>query len=65
MIDMLRRHEIQVLRCVGHTWTEIAGLSGVAVRTVRGNQGLVIERGPPAGTSKQDLIEWAIHDFNK
>ena len=35
MIEMLKRHEIQVLRRAGHTWTEIAGLSGVSVRTVR------------------------------
>ena len=32
---MLKRHEIQVLRRAGHTWKEIAGLSGVSVRTVR------------------------------
>lgn len=35
MIDMLKRHEIQVLRKAGHTWMEIAGLSGASVRTVR------------------------------
>jgi transposase len=35
MIDMLKRHEVQVLRRAGHTWTEIAALSGVSVRTVR------------------------------
>jgi hypothetical protein len=35
MIEMLKRHEIQVLRRAGHTWKEIAGLSGVSVRTVR------------------------------
>jgi hypothetical protein len=28
MIDMLKRHEIQVLRRAGHTWSEIATLSG-------------------------------------
>ena len=33
MIDMLKRHEVQVLRRAGHTWKEIAGLSGVSVRT--------------------------------
>jgi hypothetical protein len=32
---MLKRHEIQVLQKAGHTWMEIAGLSGVSVRTVR------------------------------
>ena len=32
---MLKRHEIQVLRRAGHTWKEIAALSGVSVRTVR------------------------------
>ena len=35
MIDMIKRHEVQVLRRAGHTWKEIAALSGVSVRTVR------------------------------
>jgi transposase len=35
MIEMLKRHEIQVLRRAGHTWQEVATLSGVSVRTVR------------------------------
>jgi len=35
MIDMLKRHEIQVLRRAGHTWKEVAAISGVSVRTVR------------------------------
>lgn len=35
MIEMLKRHEIQVLRRAGHTWKEVATLSGVSVRTVR------------------------------
>ena len=35
MIEMLKRHEVQVLRRAGHTWKEIAALSGVSVRTVR------------------------------
>ena len=35
MIDMLKRHEIQVLRRARHTWTEVAALSGVSIRTVR------------------------------
>lgn len=35
MIDMLKRHEVQVLRRAGHTWKAIAALSGVSVRTVR------------------------------
>jgi transposase len=35
MIDMLKRHEIQVLRRAEHTWTEIARLSGVSEKTVR------------------------------
>ena len=35
MIDMLKRHEIQVLRRAGHTLTEVAHLSGVSVRTVQ------------------------------
>jgi hypothetical protein len=34
MIEMLKRHEIQVLRRAGHTWKDVAALSGVAVRTV-------------------------------
>ena len=32
---MLKRHEIQVLRRAGHTWKELAALSGVSVRTAR------------------------------
>ena len=35
MIEMLKRHEIQVLRRAGHTWKEVAALSGVSLRTVR------------------------------
>ena len=35
MIEMLKRHEIQVLRRAGHTWKEVAALSGVSARTVR------------------------------
>jgi transposase len=35
MIDMLKRHEIQVLRRAAHTWSEIAGLSGVSEKTAR------------------------------
>ena len=35
MIEMLKRHEVQVLRRAGHTWKEIFALSGVSVRTVR------------------------------
>ena len=35
MIDMLKRHEIQVLRRAGHTLAEVAALSGVSVGTVR------------------------------
>ena len=35
MIDMLKRHEIQVLRRAGHTLTEVAQLSGASVRTVQ------------------------------
>ncbi len=35
MIDMLKRHEIQVLRRAGHTLAEVATLSGVSVGTVR------------------------------
>lgn len=32
MTDMLKRHEVQVLRRPGHIWKEIAALSGVSVR---------------------------------
>jgi transposase len=35
MIDMLKRHEMQVLRRAGHTLAEVATLSGVSVGTVR------------------------------
>ncbi len=35
MIEMLKRHEVQVLRRAGHTWKEIAGISGASVRTAR------------------------------
>jgi transposase len=35
MIDMLKRHEIQVLRRAEHTWNEIAALSGVSEKTAR------------------------------
>jgi transposase len=35
MIDMLKRHEIQVLRRAQHPWREIATLSGVSEKTAR------------------------------
>jgi predicted transcriptional regulator len=35
MIEMLKRHEIQVLRRAAHTWSEIATLSGVSEKTAR------------------------------
>ena len=35
MIDMLKRHEIQVLRRAGHTWAQVAALSGVSLGTAR------------------------------
>lgn len=35
MIEMLKRHEIQVLRRAGHTWAQVAELSGVSVGTAR------------------------------
>jgi predicted transcriptional regulator len=35
MIDMLKRHEIQVLRRAEHTWSKIAALSGVSEKTAR------------------------------
>lgn len=34
MIEMLKRHEVQVLRQAGHTWKAIAALSGVSVRRI-------------------------------
>jgi len=34
MIDMLKRHEIQVLRRPGHTLAEVATLGGVSIGTV-------------------------------
>ncbi len=35
MIDMLKRHEVQVLRKAGHTWKDVAALTGVSVGTAR------------------------------
>ena len=35
MIEMLKRHEIQVLRRAGHTLTDIATRAGVSVRSVQ------------------------------
>jgi transposase len=35
MIDMLKRHEIQVLRRAGHAQTEVAALAGVSLGSVR------------------------------
>jgi transposase len=35
MIDMLKRHEIQVLRRAGHSQEEAARLAGISVRSVR------------------------------
>jgi hypothetical protein len=35
MIDMLKRHEIQVLRRAEHTWSEVSALSGVSEKTAR------------------------------
>jgi hypothetical protein len=34
MIEMLKRHEVQVLRRAGHTWKAIAALSGLSTRAV-------------------------------
>lgn len=39
MIDMVKRHEIQVLRRAGHEQAEVAELSGVSVRSVRRVEG--------------------------
>lgn len=35
MIDMLKRHEIQILRRADHSWNEIATLTGVSVSTAQ------------------------------
>jgi hypothetical protein len=35
MIDMLKRHEIQVLRRAGHSQIEVAGLARVSRRSVQ------------------------------
>ncbi len=35
MLDMLKRHEIQVLRRAGHNASEVATLAGVSRRSVR------------------------------
>src|SRR5919106_6488172 len=35
MIDLLKRHEIQVLRRAGHSLPDVAKLAGVAVRSVQ------------------------------
>src|SRR6476469_5936340 len=35
MIEMLKRHEMQVLRRAGHTWAQVAALVGVSVGTAR------------------------------
>lgn len=32
---MLKRHEVQVLRRAGHTWAQVAALTGVSVGTAR------------------------------
>jgi len=44
MIDMLKRHEIQVLRRAGHSLPEVAKLAGVSVRSVQrvGGEGAVV-----------------------
>lgn len=35
MIDMLRRHEVQLLRAAGHTQGEVAARAGVSLRSVK------------------------------
>ena len=35
MLDMLKRHAIQVLRQAGHSLPEVAKLAGVSVRSVQ------------------------------
>ena len=34
MIEMLKRHEIQVLRRAGHTWAQVAELTGVSLAAI-------------------------------
>ncbi len=35
MFDVMKRHEIQVLRRAGHSQLEVAELAGVSERTIR------------------------------
>ena len=35
MLDMLKRHEVEILLKAGHAKTEIARLSGVSLRSVK------------------------------
>jgi hypothetical protein len=46
VLDMLKRHEIQVLRKAGHGQVEVAELVGVSERTVR-----AVEREPPVAST--------------
>lgn len=39
MLDMLKRHQIQVLRDAGHSQQEVATLATVSVRSVRRVEG--------------------------
>jgi transposase len=50
MIDMVKRHEIQVLRRAGHEQAEVAQLTGVSVRSIRR-----VEREEPVASFDTDL----------
>ncbi len=57
MLDMLKRHEIQVLRKAGHSLPKVAELAGVSVeassgsRTKRRSQASIAKRSGPGGRS--------------
>ena len=52
MLDMLKRHEIQVLRKAGHKATEVAALAGVSRRSV----GLRVRSQPEKGRIGPRLV---------
>ncbi len=52
MLDMMKRHEIQVLRNAGHSQAEVAELAGVSERTVRR-----VEGEPPVTEFKRNTGE--------
>ena len=52
MLDVLKRHEVQVLRKAGHTLAEIAKVSGVSERSVR----RVVAEPPVSGTNNEVAV---------